>query len=643
MKTDRTRNTFDPQKHFSTVRLKQGAMQLDADWNEQIDILGLREETALIDITGQTGVPIENGGFRIVAAPADLTQDEQDNPDNAFARPLAARDLLITAGRAYVDGKQVVNDAIATLSDQPDLPGQGVLPGPGVHLIYLDVWERTITSLEDGDIREVALGGPDTATRTRRIWQVRSLPVAGGLAPGPNCMTEFSEYNDATAPSTGRLAARAEPDPAASGPCIVPESAGYRSLENQLYRVECIHEGNRSTARFVWSRENGSVVTKWLGKNGPELTVSSTGPDRKLGFANGDWVELIDEGRELRGEAGTLVRVLRVRDNVLEIDPADAASIDFAQFPSQPRIRRWDSDGVFAANGNGWVPLEQGVQVRFATGSFKVGDFWTIPTRTNANDVEWPRSGGGGTPDLLLPEGIMHHYARLALVNVDNNGIDQIMDCRRLFPPLSGLTQIDYVGGDGQEAMPDLTNPNAGVPLAEPLQVAVSRGGYPIEGARVEFTVASGNGQINGSNAASVLTDSEGVAQADWRLGRLDQPQRIEARLALVTQPTAHVPVRFSASYETASDVAVDPANCPDFQQNNVRNVQQALDLLCARTGGGEEPGFRIQRMLWQDGQAYRHDGLASEQSLASGLRIVCDALVDPESDMVRHWLSIGA
>ena len=130
------------------------------------------------------------------------------------------------------------------------------------------------------------------------IWQVRSLPVSGG--PGvETCLTDFSEYDAVTAPSTGQMAARAEPDPAAKGPCIVPESAGYRSLENQLYRVECIKAGNRSTARFVWSRENGSVVTRWVGQNGPELTVSSTGPDRHLGFGNGDWVELIDRRREL--------------------------------------------------------------------------------------------------------------------------------------------------------------------------------------------------------------------------------------------------------------------------------------------------------------------------------------------------------
>ena len=39
MKSDISRNTFDPAKHFSRVIMQQGRVQLDADWNEQADIL----------------------------------------------------------------------------------------------------------------------------------------------------------------------------------------------------------------------------------------------------------------------------------------------------------------------------------------------------------------------------------------------------------------------------------------------------------------------------------------------------------------------------------------------------------------------------------------------------------------------------
>src|SRR5207244_4641171 len=50
-----------------------------------------------------------------------------------------------------------------TLLTQPDPPGP--LPEKqGLYLVYLDVWRRHVTALEDGYIREVALGGPDHGT-----------------------------------------------------------------------------------------------------------------------------------------------------------------------------------------------------------------------------------------------------------------------------------------------------------------------------------------------------------------------------------------------------------------------------------------------------------------------------------------------
>jgi hypothetical protein len=633
MKTDITRSTFDPAKRYSSVRQQQGKVQLDADWNEEIDILARREALSLIDIVGPAGAPEGADGFHIVAAAAGLSAEEAARPGNQPVPAVAAGNYLITAGRAYVQGLQIENPAITTLATQPDLPGAGPLTASGVYLAYLDVWERPITSLEDPAIREVALGGPDTATRTHRVWQVRTVRVGDSGTPA-TCGDSFAAYDAAIAPSTGRLAARAEPDPAADGPCVLPEDAGYRSLENQLYRVECRVAGTRATARFVWSRENGSVATAWLGQNGPELTVSSAGPDLAHGFANGDWVELIDEGRELRGEAGTLVRVLTVRGNVLTIDPATATgTTTFAQFPSQPRIRRWDGDGVFAASGDNWVPLEQGVQVRFAAGSYRVGDYWMIPARTNTANVDWPREGGGA-PRLLPPMGIAHAYGRLALIDFDGTATLSVTDCRSLFPPLTGLTQLDYVGGDGQEAMPDLTQPAAGVDLAEPLQVAVSRGATPVPGARVRFSVTSGGGRVNGAASVEIATGADGIASVAWRLGTVGQPQRVEARLLAPGGTPRHVPVRFSANFSTADEVAFDPANCPPLAA--ARNLQQAIEILCQQ-GGGVEPGFRIERIVWlSDGSEYQHDGTVEFDLLSKGLMLVCDDVVDPLSVLNR-------
>jgi hypothetical protein len=54
VKGDFTRSTFQPDKHYCSVRLQQGRVQLDADANEQADIAAYRDETASLDVIGQS-------------------------------------------------------------------------------------------------------------------------------------------------------------------------------------------------------------------------------------------------------------------------------------------------------------------------------------------------------------------------------------------------------------------------------------------------------------------------------------------------------------------------------------------------------------------------------------------------------------
>ena len=78
--------------------------------------------------------------------------------------------------------------------------------------IYLDVWERLITCLEDDSIREVALNGPDTAARTQVVWQVRAWNLGAAVVktrkqpvqPAPQCMT-VQKLTDALRPASGGL------------------------------------------------------------------------------------------------------------------------------------------------------------------------------------------------------------------------------------------------------------------------------------------------------------------------------------------------------------------------------------------------------------------------------------------------------
>ena len=58
---------------------------------------------------------------------------------------------------------------------------------------------------------------------------------------------------------------------------------------------ERLKGGARDAATFKWSRENGSVVTSIEKVNGPVVTVKDPGRDEVLGFAGGEWVELVDD------------------------------------------------------------------------------------------------------------------------------------------------------------------------------------------------------------------------------------------------------------------------------------------------------------------------------------------------------------
>ena len=579
MKGDFTRFRFDPSHQRRRVYEQQGRVAVDADANERTDIAEHLRARGIADVIGPAGGPLDGAGFAVAAAGADLA---------------------IGAGRYWLDGMLVENPAAASLLAQPHVPASTsatVLasgnPGPatpsdGIYVVVLEAWERLITAAEDDDLREPALGGPDTVCATEQVWRVRAVR-AGAVGAAVNCTSNVAGLTALMAQSA-TMAARSALSTAAPDDCSVPADAGFRGTENQHYRVEIHDGGSVGTATFKWSRENGSVVTRWVGRNGSELTVSSPGRDGALGFAADDWVELIDEGRELSGLPGTLVQLAEAEGNRLVVEPGTATgTLDFADFPRAPRVRRWDSDGrpaVEVPGGNaGWIPLELGVEVRWpATATFRTGQWWSVPARTALDDVIWPAPGG--TPSQLPPFGDRHRFARLAVATFEEGAWTVHSDCRELFPPLTGLETISMLGGDGQEALPDVANPAALVTLGEPLQVGVSNGGTPVAGATVLFTVSGGNGQVNGTSpSVPVATSPAGVAEVEWSVDSSTADQTVTATLLDDGGNAVHLPVRFVASLSRATQVAYDPGDCADLA--GVTTVAEALDRLCQLDGEG--------------------------------------------------------
>ncbi len=483
MKADLTRSTFDQRKQFTRVLMQQGRVQLDSDWNEQVAILLHYMQTLATDIIGPHGGPADNLGFEIITDLDSLPEEEQKRLE-----ALDDGDFVIGKGRYYVDGVLCENESYTKYTDQPDL--HGLEPTEeGRYLVYLDVWERHITAIEDPGIREVALGGPDTATRAKVVWQVRVDSVPDEAEDKDGRDARFTLDRDSIRDNwrerwlqrwqpanRGMLKAKGREDlDDDADPCIISPEARYRGAENQLYRVE-IHTGGEigrddgsdeefrrettayeretgttigNAPTFKWSRDNGSVTFPIRDLDGSVVTLESLGRDEYLGLKVGDMVEIVDDDYILQGRAEPLLRVEETDATTMRVTLGGQPSSDVGRDPTKhPLLRRWDHGASDSPNGSSnydtiplredaWLTLEDGIQVYFQPSLeqqeqnvYRTGDYWLIPARTATGDVEWP--GDVGQPEARPPHGVEHHYAPLAIVE---NGYVQ-SDCRCRFDQL---------------------------------------------------------------------------------------------------------------------------------------------------------------------------------------------------------------
>jgi len=475
MRGDFTQFGFDPAKQFSRVLMQQGRVQLDRDWNDRQEIDRYLERNTAADSLGGTGAPALGPGFTVGLAPG-------------------GSDLSISAGRLYAGGIMCELLQSTTLWTQPDLPfASGGFTGPawptqaGRYLVYLDVWERDVSALEDPSIAEPGLGGPDTTTRTRVVTQIKLLQT------GSDTLTETLGSLPVPFPPAavqpGALAAATLAASDAPGPCVLPPQASYTALTNQLYRVEIHTAGalgveGATAPTFKWSRDDGSVVTALTATapQPPNLFVTSLGPDDPRGFAAGQVVEIIDDRTALSGQAGTLLLIagtsVTQQGPVIQIDTTANAIPAVDQSRAVPvLLRRWDQPGSETALAvtavlDDPIALEAGIQIAFQAGNYQVGDYWTIPARTAINgqtgNLIWPQSNGGSV--FVGSAAAPHRYVPLALVAFQpaspatpgpSGQFTLIEDCRSFFAPAAGRLGMFRVRAWGVSGLPALQDGQA--------------------------------------------------------------------------------------------------------------------------------------------------------------------------------------
>jgi hypothetical protein len=424
MKGDFSRDTFNLKKNFRRVLMQQGRVQLDADWNEQSAILLHYLQTLAADLIGPHAGP--GDGFLLELAKEGTTPE----------------DLIIRAGRYYVDGILCENDADVSYFEQPNfrIANRNILR-EGHFLFYLDVWERHVTCLEDESLCEVALGGIDTTTRSQVVWQVKERSLSS------------VERNVEMRKSTGRLKADVQFGESEDNLCNIAPDSRYRGAENQLYRVE-VHTGNVNEfgeeldlePTFKWSRENGSVVFPIISITGSgettEVRLAHLGRDNKFTLREGDWVEVVDDQYTLNNRVAPLLKVVAVDRDEMSVMlhgrteiPADANSDNHAL------LRRWDQKPgniveVENTDQNNWLMLEDGIRIQFVrteegAATYRTGDYWLIPARTVTGNIEWARDTNGNSL-AQPPYSIEHHYAPLGIIKdgvltSSRNGLKPIM------------------------------------------------------------------------------------------------------------------------------------------------------------------------------------------------------------------------
>jgi hypothetical protein len=434
---DFSRMTYSRGKAYTGVWSQQGRVQLDSDANEQTAILLDWLRTFAIDFIGPFGGHVTRAGFHV--------ERRED-------------DLIVSPGHYYVYGLR------CDVQQPGELPA-ATLPEPP-YLVQLLVWERSVSAVADPDLLEPALGPypPDTTVRSQVAWvpevtTVLPLPPPHGTplteVPASDLHPEYISRQFEECIAKGRrhplLAARADPDVETEEATIVPATAGYLGVENQLYRVE-VHMGGRvgdSRPTFKWSRENGSVEFRIVDVADSEkkasdpvtaVTLASLGRDDSSGLDVGDWVELIDDTWMPQGEPPPLLRVQAVdrAGRIVTLDGKVATDLSLT-----PYLRRWDQgddghsgpEGIpiaesSADGGDVWLDLEDGVQVRFQANraEYRRGDYWMIPARTATGGVLWP----GGAEAAVPPAGPTRYLAPIALVHREG-----IRDLRTLFTHLA--------------------------------------------------------------------------------------------------------------------------------------------------------------------------------------------------------------
>lgn len=414
MSTQISRDSYRPGQRYSGVYQQQGRMLVDADLNEFVDVLKARLAQAISDLAGD-GSP-QAGGIVNLTTPA--------SPQLTFGRAYVAGLTadLVPASWTTVSATPSPADIYNNQADFPGAPPPAAaapaMTTPAT--LYLDVWEREITAIEDPYLADPALGGADTSTRTRVMTQLKwcTAPAPGGTAACDD-PSKNPRIGDA------QLSAVLRQPPPSSGTQIPQPTP---PVGNYLFRLE-VHDVTGSPT------SPSSITLKWSSENGAEQYNFGNQP---AGFVTDGYLyELFDDasasqlGVDLTG--GGLARgkiytasalptsgtYIRRWEGFAQLESDGATPPTWSLATTTPTASDQgvgltsvttgtdQGDVVFGSDGTVTLDLSA-LALKLTLGSaFVAGDYWLIAVR-GAGD---PGSGQGQLdPASSTPVGVTHNY-----------------------------------------------------------------------------------------------------------------------------------------------------------------------------------------------------------------------------------------
>src|SRR2546430_17099921 len=93
MGSDRARITYDESRQYRAVVMQQGRVTVEADWNEEEQVVNEEMRKEALDFVGPNGTP--DNGYRVIE-----TNEKRDPP----LPTLSPFDFLVDKGTMYVGG-----------------------------------------------------------------------------------------------------------------------------------------------------------------------------------------------------------------------------------------------------------------------------------------------------------------------------------------------------------------------------------------------------------------------------------------------------------------------------------------------------------------------------------------------------------